>query len=29
VLMKRYHNGTEGVVLVDVLKGVVTRQTPN
>jgi len=29
VLTKRYHNGTEGVVLVGVLKGVVTRQTPN
>jgi len=29
VLATRYHNGTEGVVLVDVLKGVVTSQTPN
>ena len=29
MLAKRYHNGTEGVVLVDVLKGVVTSQTPN
>jgi hypothetical protein len=29
VWAKNYHNGTEGVVLVDVLKGVVTSQTPN
>ena len=29
VRMKGYHNGREEVVLVDVLREVVTRQTPN
>lgn len=29
MLAKQYHNGMERVVLVDVLRGVVMRQTPN